>query len=220
MEIFVINGSPRKKFNTAAMIDSFTKGVKSVDESFSVKVVHLYDLNYSGCKSCFGCKLPKTYGVCSAKDDLHDLLPAVFQADGLVLASPIYFGDMSGQMKCFIERFVFPNFTYEAGYRSIAPKRMPIQMIYTMNVPEALYQQMGYEKHLEYTENFIGMTYSQPKRLCAFNTYQFHDYSRYRIEAFSEADKAEYRRQQFPKDLEAAFQAGVAMAQTIAQGRQ
>lgn len=215
MEIFVINGSPRKNFNTAAMFNSFIDGVKSVNENINVNVINLYDLNYSGCKSCFGCKLAKTYGTCIIKDDLHDLLPRMYQADGIVFASPIYFGDMSGQMKCFLERFVFPNFTYEAGYRSIAPKRMPIQMIYTMNVPEELYLSLGYDKHLEYTENFMGMAYTQPKRLCAFNTYQFHDYSRYKIEAFSEADKAEHRRIQFPKDLESAFQAGVGMAQSI-----
>lgn len=218
MVIYIINGSPRKKHNTAAMISSFADGVKATDGSIEVKVINLYDLSFTGCKSCFGCKLPRTYGACAAKDDLHNLLPSLFQADGIVLASPVYFGDMTGEMKCFLERFVFPNFTYEKGYRSIAPKRMPIQMIYTMNVTREQYDMMGYEQHLLYTENFIGMTYTQPKRLCAFNTYQLNDYSRYRIEAFSEADKAEYRRRQFPKDREAAYKAGVEMAQALRQG--
>jgi multimeric flavodoxin WrbA len=220
MEIFAINGSPRKSGNTATLLKKFLEGAESVSETVHTTLINLYDLKFTGCRSCFGCKLLNgdSYGKCIIKDDLYELLPKLFNADGIALGSSIYFGDMTGEMKCFIERFLFPNFTYEIGYRSIAPKRMPIQMIYTMNVKEEFFYSSNYDKHLGYTENFIGHTYTMPKRLCAFFTYQFNNYKKYRVEAFSEPEKAEYKKTQFPKDLEAAFNAGKEMALQIRKG--
>jgi len=64
-------------------------------------------------------------------------------------------------------------------------------------------------------EQFVGHTFTPPKRLCAFNTYQFDHYDRYVVECFSEPDKAEYRQKHFPEDLQRAFEAGAEMADNI-----
>ena len=76
---------------------------------------------------------------------------------------------------------------------------MPIQMIYTMNVKEEFFYSSNYDKHLGYTENFIGHTYTMPKRLCSFFTYQFNNYKKYRVEAFSEPEKAAYKKTVVPE---------------------
>lgn len=217
MKIIAINGSPRKNGNTMAMIDKFLEGVRSADESIETKVINIYSLNYTGCRSCFACKrIGSTYGKsCAIKDDIHDVLEKISQSDGVVIGSPIYFGEIVGQLKSFLERMCFPFFTYEVGYRSIAPKHFPITMIYTMNVTKEAFDELGYSRTLSNMESFVGHTYSQPELLYAFNTYQFKDYSKYKIECFSESDKRKYRDEQLPKDLQSAFKAGKAMVEKI-----
>jgi len=205
------------KKNTAAMLENFKNGVLSVCPEVEIKEVNLYRLNYTGCRSCFACKLKgKTYGKpCAVKDDLHDILADITDVDGIVLGSPIYFGEITGQLKSFIERMIFPYFTYEQGYRSIAPKHPLVSMIYTMNVTEEMYNQLNYDAALSNMENFIGHTFSAPKRLCVFNTYQFDNYDRYVVECFSEPNKAEYRQKHFPEDCQRAFNEGASMAEQL-----
>lgn len=126
------------------------------------------------------------------------------KADALVLASPVYFMDVTGTMRSFLERLLFPLATYEAGYRTIAPRRMPVVMIYTMNVP----REMAPLAMMDDLERFVGHVFSPPRRLCAYNTYQFNDYSKYIVEVFSEADKRRYRDDIFPQELRAAEEMG------------
>jgi len=217
MKIVLVNGSPRASKNTAAMLESFKNGASSVCPDVQIKEVNLYRLNYTGCRSCFVCKLRgKTYGKsCAIKDDLHDVLADMADADGIVLGSPIYFGEITGQLKSFVERMIFPYFTYELGYRSIAPKRPLVTMIYTMNVTQEMYNELNYDAALSNIEHFIGHTFTAPRRLCAFNTYQFDRYDRYVVECFSEADKAEYKQKHFVEDCKRAFEEGACMAEQI-----
>lgn len=217
MKIIAINGSPRKSENTAILCKKFLEGAQSGGEQVETEIINLYDLKYTGCTSCFGCKRAKgnTYGKCVVKDDLHDVLEKVSQADGVVFGSPIYFGDITGQMRCFLERLLFPFLTYEEGYKTIAPKKMPVTMIYTMNVTEDIMKAMSYDTQLSNMEGTIGNIFSEPKKLYGFNTYQFKNYDDYKVEVFSEEQKAEYRKTQFPIDCENAFNAGKDMIQHI-----
>ena len=57
MKIVAINGGPRKKCNTAKLLDSFIKGVKDTDSDIEVVTYNLYDYLYTGCRSCFACQL-------------------------------------------------------------------------------------------------------------------------------------------------------------------
>jgi len=217
MKIALVNGSPRASRNTAAMLDSFKQGVLSVCPDAEIREMNLYRLRYTGCRSCFVCKLRgKTYGKsCAIRDDLHDVLADMTDADGIVLGSPIYFGEITGQLKSFVERMVFPYFTYEQGYRSIAPKRALVTMIYTMNVTEQMYRELNYDAALSNIEQFVGHTFTPPRRLCAFNTYQFDRYDRYVVECFDEAAKAEYKRTHWADDCQRAYDEGVRMAEQI-----
>ncbi len=217
MNITVINGSPRDNWNTAKMLQSFVAGAKSVNPEVKVNYVDLYKLNYTGCKSCFACKLAssKTYGKCVAKDDLLPILEAIATTDALVIGSPIYFGDITGMTRSFLERLLFPYISYGQGNPSLAPKKFPVVMIYTMNVTQEQAQTIGYDQHLRYTENTIGHILTQPERICAFNTYQFSDYDQYVADGFSEPDKKKYHEEQFPKDLKAAYDKGAEISSAL-----
>lgn len=217
MEVIAINGSPRKNANTATLCKKFLEGAASAGETVNTTLVNLYDLDYKGCISCFGCKRIKgdTYGKCIVKDDLHELLQKVSTADAVAFASPIYFGEVTGQLRSFLERLLFPFFTYEANYKKIAPKRMPVTMLYTMNVTEQIVKDWQYDKYFDKLEALIGGIFTPPQRICAYNTYQFKNYSDYKVEIFSEPDKAAHREKQFPIDCQNAFNAGKKIVESL-----
>ena len=211
--IIIINGSPRKDGNTAKMCRAFAAGVKSQLQDATVETVNLYDFDFKGCRSCFACKLrgSKSYGFCSVKDPIMPVLGKAAQADILVFGSPIFLMDISAQMKAFIERLIFPFATYEADYKTIAPKRCNVATIYTMNVSKEMFP----EAVITNIESFIGHVFNKPNRICAFNTYQFSDYSKYVVEVFEEESKRKYRDNIFPIELESAFNLGREMARNI-----
>lgn len=212
MNTIIINGSPRKDGNTAQMCRAFAEGVMSQEQDASVEIINLYDYDFKGCRSCFACKLKgaATYGKCAVEDAISPILAKALDADILVLASPIYLMDVSGEYKSFLERLLFPVASYETGYKSLAAKRMQVATIYTMNVPK----EMCPTQVLASTEYFIGHIFREPRRVCAYNTYQFKDYSKYKVEVFDEAQKRQYHADIFPLELREAFELGRDMAMT------
>ena len=215
MKFYGINGSPRKNKNTATLLQSALAGIKSKQENESIEteIIHLYDLTYRPCISCFQCKAleGKNYGRCALKDSLTPVMEKLAYADGLIFGSPIYFGGITAQLRAFFERFLFQYTVYDMQYSSLAPKRMPTAFIYTMNVPEEMMVGQQYAVGLGHIEFFVGNLFSPPQIMYAFNTYQFDDYSKYKIECFSEADKAAHREKQFPVDIQKAFKIGAKM---------
>lgn len=210
-KIFIVNGSPRKNCNTAKMCKSFSEGIKS--RGIETEIINLYDLNFKGCKSCFACKLldGKNFGKCSYPDELTPVLDKIANANGLVFASPIYFLGVTGMMRCFIERLMFPFFQYEEGYPSTAPKKFPTAVIYTMNLPEKPAEEMLLNTMKDF-EWGIEKAFSKPVRICAYDTYQFSDYSKYAAKCFDIKHKQRQRDEQFPKDLQVAYKEGAKMA--------
>ena len=70
-KIIVVDGGPRKNFNTAAMLQKFADGARSMSSEIDVKTVRLYGMNYKGCMSCMACKIRgKASNVCKYKDEL------------------------------------------------------------------------------------------------------------------------------------------------------
>ncbi|MDE5730806.1 MAG: flavodoxin family protein [Alistipes sp.] len=210
MKTMIINGSPRREGNTARMCRAFAEGVRSRRSDASIEIVNLYDYDFKGCRSCFACKLKgaATYGKCAVRDAIAPVLEKALEADILVLASPVYLMDVTGVYKSFLERLLFPKASYEAGYRSLAANRMQVATIYTMNVPK----EMAPERVLESSEYFIGHVLREPRRVCAYDTYQFDDYSRYEVEVFDESRKRVRRAEVFPLELEEARDLGRSMA--------
>ena len=119
MKVIAINGSPRKNWNTATMLEKALEGTAS--EGAETELIHLYDLNFKGCTSCFACKLKdgKSYGKCAMKDELTHVLDKLKDVDAVILGSPIYLGNCTGEMRSFMERFIFPYLVHRFLINSI-----------------------------------------------------------------------------------------------------
>lgn len=126
MKVMAFNGSPRKKWNTATLLQKALEGAGS--QNAETELIHLYDLNYKGCISCFACKTigGKSYGRCAVQDDLTDVFSKVEQADAIILGSPIYWGTVSGEMKSFMDRLLFQYLLYTEPPASISPIRLEL----------------------------------------------------------------------------------------------
>jgi multimeric flavodoxin WrbA len=210
MRVIGINGSPRKTWNTATLLEKALEGAASVGAE--TELIHIYDLDYKGCRSCFACKLKTgaSYGSCAVKDELQPVLARVQQADALVLGSPIYYGMVTGEMRSFLERLLFPYLVYDKDYSSLRKKDTPTGMIYTMNATEAGAADRNYPQTLGALEAAIQRTFSGTAipALYATDTLQVEDYPKYGITGFDGQHKKQRREVDFPKDCQRAFDLG------------
>ncbi|MDA8407314.1 MAG: flavodoxin family protein [Deltaproteobacteria bacterium] len=110
MKIVAILGSPRSKSNSSGLAGKILE--KAKDLGAETEVFALNKLHYKGCQACETCKTKLDH--CVLKDDLTQILEAIHTADAVVMASPNYFGEVSGQFKSFFDRtysFLNPDFT-------------------------------------------------------------------------------------------------------------
>jgi len=84
MKIIAFNGSPRKNWNTSTLLQKVLEG--AISKGAQTELIHLYDLNFKGCKSCFECKMKggKSYGECSIVDELTPVLKMIKEIKALV----------------------------------------------------------------------------------------------------------------------------------------
>lgn len=203
-KIIIIDGGPRKNMNTAKLLQRFAEGAKSAGNDIEVKTVRLYDFDYKGCMSCMACKLKgKASTICRFRDALTPILEEIAQADGLALGSPIYFGEVTGQMRAFLERLAFPWLSYN-DYSLTAPKRMPVVLIETMNGTPERNNSNGFGP-MEYC---ITTALGKPQRIVGYNTCQVAKYDHYELGGFSEDAKHAWRDAHWEEDLQKAYEAG------------
>ena len=108
-KVVILSTSPRKNSNSEALAEAFAKG--AVEAGNNVEMIRMREKNYRFCTGCFACQ--KT-GKCVIKDDMAEIVPKMEQADVLVFATPIYYYEMSGQMKTLLDR---ANPLFVADYR-------------------------------------------------------------------------------------------------------
>ena len=212
-KVIVLNASPRKNFNTAQMLKEAQKGAESIGAE--VEYFNLYDYNFSGCRSCFACqrKGSTTEGICAIKDDIRPILEKCINADAVIIGSPVYFSYPTGVFRSFTERLLFANHTYMVDKENGALKRrldrtIPTGIIYTMNCPEELANQINYPVILGESVNNYKHIMGYAEGLYSYDTTQFADFSKYNCDLFDEVKKAKVREEQFPKDLKKAFDLG------------
>ena len=102
MNILVLNGSPRPNGNTKKMATAFCEGALS--RGHKTTVVDVCKMKIGGCLACEYCHT-KGNGMCVQKDDMQEIYALVSEAEMLVIASPIYYHGLTGQLKCAIDRF-------------------------------------------------------------------------------------------------------------------
>jgi len=204
VKVVLINGSPRKNWNTAQMLESAAQGCR--DAGAETALYHIYDMNVKGCSSCFACKLlgGKSYGKCALQDPLKPILEEIWQADALIIGSPVYFADVTACTRALLERLWFASLAYNRERMVISPKRLPVGVIFTTNAP-----QEGFHKALnDLVVRTMGAFVGPTELIEANDTLQFDDYSKYDASMISEEHKRRRHEEVFPQDLKRAYELG------------
>jgi multimeric flavodoxin WrbA len=209
MKIIALNGSPRKKWNTATLLEKALEGAAS--QGAITELIHLYDLNYKGCISCFACKTlgGKSYGKCAVQDDLAHIFSRIERSDAILMGSPIYWGDISGEMKSFLERLMFQYMTYTNPPGALFPRKIKTGFIYTMNVTEDVMHEWKYEVNFNRYSGALQRIFGESEYICSFDTLQFDDYSKVLNTRFDPVKKKQTHNEVFPMDCQKAFDMGV-----------
>lgn len=100
-KVIIISSTPRKNGNSHRLCEEFKKG--AIDSGNEAEIISLRENKINYCIGCYACK--KT-GKCFQKDGMNEILEKMINADVLVFATPIYFYDISGQLKTFIDRTI------------------------------------------------------------------------------------------------------------------
>lgn len=216
MKVYAVNGSPRKKWNTATLLEHALAGAAA--QGAETELIHLYDLDFKGCTSCFACKLKdgKSYGRCAMQDGLTPVLEKLAAADVILLGSPVYFGTVTGEMRSFMERLLFPYLVYARPPATLFDRKVPTAFIYTMNVSETVMQEYHYPVHFGANENYLTRIFGSSEHLCSFETLQFADYDKVVFNYFDPEERRQRRREIFPDDCRQAFALGGRLAGSVA----
>ena len=208
MKVIAINGSPRKDWNTAQMLEAALEGAR--EKGAETKMINLFDLNFTGCRSCFACKRlgGPNFGRCAWKDDLSEILDEILAADGLVVGTPIYFGEVTGAVRNFYERLFFPCLLYSATGEFAYERNLKVGMIYTTGNPV----KKAYMDVIKRDEDQMNMFVGKVQGIVqALDTVQFDDYSKYASSMFSEEAKHAHRDACFATDLANAKELGAGL---------
>ena len=212
MKIIALNGSARKNWNDGQMLERFIQGIHFVDESIKVKRVDVFDLDYKGCRGCLGCQLKKTTEVgCVVKDGAHALLKEIRVADGLVFATPIYFMEISAQLRALFERLFYP------GFGTPPPEGLSVSAIYTMNQPQEVMEKLFRHPIDVMRRYFKELFQAEVDEVFAFQTLQWKNNELYRFSDEFYRERVRIHEQQWDKDLQNAFAAGARLAKRVMQ---
>ncbi|HEY9060720.1 MAG TPA: flavodoxin family protein [Pseudobacteroides sp.] len=129
-KVIGIVGSPRRGGNTSAIVNQVLKGAEA--SGAEIKIYYLNEFEIKGCQSCMYCRKNDS---CSLKDDMQTIFEDMKSADAVILGSPIYIHQVSGQMKIFMDR-LYP-FTNEKHTPRFGIKKLV--MVYTQAAPFELF---------------------------------------------------------------------------------
>lgn len=207
-KIIAVNAGPRKGWNTDTLITEAARGAESVGAE--VERFDLFRLEkYTGCISCFGCKKEKFKGHCICRDGLTPVLDAIREADGLIIGSPNYLGDMTASFRALYERLIFQNLTYNVEKPCCNEHPIPVMLIMTSNAPDTFYLEKM--KNYQQTLNaFVGPA----KIMVSGDTLQLKDYSKtdWKWSLFDPEAKQKRHDTVFPQECQKAFEMGAELA--------
>ena len=209
-KIIAVNAGPRTGWNTDTLITEASRGAES--EGAEVVKFDLFRLEkYTGCISCFGCKKEKYKGHCVCQDGLTPVLDAIREADGLIIGSPNYLGELTASFRALYERLIFQNLTYNLESPCCNDRRIPVLLIMTSNAPDTAYT--GLLQNYQQTLNrYVGPT----DLLVSGNTLQLKDYSKtdWQWSMFDPDAKMKHHEEVFPQECEKAFEKGMVLAKS------
>lgn len=162
MKIVTLLGSPRTQGNSATIAGRFTEAAGKLGAD--TETYELNRLDYRGCQGCYACK--KGLDQCGLRDDLTGVLAAVREADVVVLASPVYYGDVTAQLKGFIDRsfsYLKPDYLTNPQPSRLSPKKL-VMVLAQGHPDEAFFADIfpRYEAFLKW----MGFTDARLIRVC------------------------------------------------------
>ena len=139
MKVIALNASPRLIGNTTNVLTEVLDEIEK--EGIETEHIHLYSFNLIPCNDCRSCEI-RGDGRCILEDDgLNDIVDALREADGIILASPCYYGACTAQMKIFMER---AGLVMETGDQGLKGKVGGVIVINEHEGGSMVYSQMVY----------------------------------------------------------------------------
>lgn len=206
-KIITVNAGPRKGWNTDTLITEAAKGAAAAGAE--IERFDLFKLErYTGCISCFGCKKEKFKGHCICRDGLTPVLDAIREADGLIIGSPNYLGNLTASFRALYERLIFQNLTYNREAYCCNAHKIPALLIMTSNAPDTAYHELV-RNYQQTMNSFVGPT----EVLISGDTLQLKDYSKtdWPWTLFDPEAKKERHETVFPEEMQKAFDIGKAL---------
>lgn len=207
-KVIAVNAGPRKGWNTDTLITEAARGAESVGAE--VEKFDLFRLEkYTGCISCFGCKKEKFKGHCICRDGLTPVLDAIREADGLIIGSPNYLGDMTASFRALYERLIFQNLTYNIEKPCCNDHPIPVMLIMTSNAPDTAYMEKM-RNYQQVLSAFVGPA----TIMVSGDTLQLKDYSKtdWEWSLFDPEAKQKRHDTVFPQECQKAFEMGAELA--------
>jgi multimeric flavodoxin WrbA len=162
MKIVSLLGSPRSGGNSATIANRFTE--TAVQLGAETRTFELNRLTYRGCQGCYACK--KGLDHCVLEDDLTEVLGAVQEADVVLFASPVYYGEITAQLKGFVDRsfsYFKPDFHINPQPSRLGPKKL-IVVLTQGNPDEKLFADV-FPRYVKFL-NWLGFSDARLIRAC------------------------------------------------------
>jgi len=147
----ILIGSPRKTGSTAILAAEAERGLK--EQGVETTTIFLNDLKIRGCQACYWCK-KNDVAACAVRDDMQQIHQLMQEVDGLIVASPIYFGGVTAQAKAWLDR-MFPYMNMNLVPK--LPKTKKVSFIFTQNQPDERLFRSGIESFM-FAVGLSGMT--------------------------------------------------------------
>ena len=207
--IVAVNAGPRKGWNTDTLISEAAKGAE--DRGAEVERFDLFRLErYTGCISCFGCKRERNKGRCVCRDGLTPVLDAIREADGLIIGSPNYLGELTASFRALYERLIFQYLTYSLEAPCCNQRPIPVLLIMTSNAPDTAYLDL-LRNYRQVLSGFVGPT----EFFVSGDTLQLRDYGKtdWSWSLFDPAAKKHRHETVFPQERRKAYELGAALTE-------
>jgi multimeric flavodoxin WrbA len=150
-KVLILIGSPRKKGSTAILAAEAARGLK--EQGVETHTLFLNDLEIKGCQACYWCKR-NDLTACAVKDDMQEIHRLVQDCDGIIVATPIYFGTVTAQAKAWLDR-MFPYIGMDLSPKMSSQKK--VSFIFTQNQPDAKLFQAGIDAFM-FAVGLFGVT--------------------------------------------------------------
>ena len=214
LQTLVLNASPRKAWNTAKLLKSAAEGAKSAGSE--VEYIDLYDLNFTGCRSCMLCKRKGAQRChCYWKDDLSPIIDKIFRADVLLIGTAIYLGRPTSRYFEVLGRLRFCALSYD-DYSNYFTGKVNVGLFVSMNASKEFYDRL-YKDAFEGYARELKMLNGEVCLYPCHDTLQVADYSKYNMASFDEEKKKLSREKNYPRDLENAYQIGQRLVREIGE---